>query len=258
MKYILLTFALFAWSCQESHEQAAYSENRVSAPALFEKSADGGEGAYEVKQLHLLVVVHDLTGAENWLKEQTKALQGKVAGHTRFNESQNRISELSLQVPVKQLDNWVAAIEQRDDWKVNSKQISATNIEQQYVDHAQRLKTRKALEQRYTELLKQAKNMADVLAIEEKLLSLRSEIEWMQTEKGQMDTQIAYAECSVRLEERPSAWQKLSRQSASQLREGWHVLVNLLLFLLKIWPFIVLGLAGNWLYQKRKSKGRQA
>lgn len=256
MKYLLLILALFACSCQDSHEQAAFSENRVSAPALFEKSADANEGAYEVKRLELQVVVHDLTSAENWLKEQTRALQGKVAGHTRFNESQNRISEISLQVPVKQLDNWVSAIEQRNDWKVNSKQISATSIEQQYVDHAQRLKTRQALEQRYTELLKQAKNMADVLAIEEKLLSLRSEIEWMQTEKGQMDTQIAYAECTVRLEERPSAWQKLSRQSANQFREGWHVLVNLLLFLLKIWPLILLGLGGYWLYQKRKSKDR--
>lgn len=148
MKYLLLILVLFACSCQDSHEQAAFSENSVSAPALFEKSADANEGAYEVKRFELQVVVHDLTSAENWLKEQTRALQGKVAGHTRFNESQTRISEISLQVPVKQLENWVAAIEQRDDWKVNSKQISATSIEQQYVDHAQRLKTRQALEQR--------------------------------------------------------------------------------------------------------------
>jgi hypothetical protein len=254
MKYLLLTLAVFAWSCEDNQQQAAYSENTASAPALFEKSTDANEGAYEVKRLELQVVVHDLTDAENWLKEQTTAMQGKVAGNTRFNESQNRSSQLSLQVPVKQLDGWVAVVEQRHGWKINSKQMSATNIEQQYVDHAQRLKTRQALEQRYTELLQQAKSMTDVLAIEEKLLQLRSEIEWMQSEKSSMDNQMAFVECSVRLVEQLSAWQRLTRSSAEQFREGWHVLVNLLLFLLKIWPLLLLGWAGYALYQKRKSR----
>lgn len=254
MKYWLLALAFCAISCHENRENEAFTEGVEAVPPMFEQSDAGKRTAYDIKRLDLQLVVDDLAQAESWVKEATQLQKGKVTGHTHFSESLVRSSHLTVQVPVKQLNAWIAALEHQKGWKLTGKQLNISSIEQQYVDHAQRLKTRQALEQRYTELLKQAKNMADVLAIEEKLLNLRSEIEWMQTEKGSMDNQMAYAECSVRLEEQLSAWQRLARQSGQQFREGWHVLVNLLLFLFKSWPLLLLGLGGYGLYQKRKNR----
>lgn len=258
MKYLLLALAILTWSCQENTERQVFSDSVAAAPEMLKQSAMPQENTYEVKRLDVQLVVDDLPAAESWVKEKTKSLEGKVTAQTHFNELQSRSSHLIVQIPANQVDTWMAALEAHKGWKVNGKQLSATSIHRQYVDHAQRLKTRQALEQRYTTLLQQAKSMADVLAIEEKLLTLRSEIEWMQTEKGQMDTQIAYVECSLRLEEQLSAWKKLRRQSANQFREGWHVLVNLLLFLLRIWPLLLLGAGGYWVFQKQKAKTRKA
>ena len=258
MKYLLLALAILTSSCQENTERELISNSVASAPEMYKQSDAPMEGAYDVKRLDVQLVVDDLQAAEGWVKEKTKSLEGKVTSQTHFNELQSRSSQLLVQIPVKQLDAWMAALEGHEGWQVNGKQWSATSIKQQYVDHAQRLKTRQALEQRYTALLQQAKSMSDVLAIEEKLLNLRSEIEWMQTEKGQMDTQIEYAECSIRLEERLSAWKRLSLQSAAQFREGWHVFVSLLLFLIRMWPLLVLGAVGIWLWRKRKANLRKA
>ena len=255
MKYLLLLLIACLVGCNQSHETpAAYQSAVPDASTKMAADAAVEAAAYEVKRIDLQVQVSDLSEAESWVKQQLTRHKGKITGNATYNEGRMRSTQLFMQLPVAQLDLWVKAIEAQTDWKVQGINHSATSIQQQYVDNAQRLKTRQALEQRYLELLNQAKNMADVLAIEEKLVSIRSEIEWMQTEKNRMDDQIQYAECSMRLEERLSAWQQLSREATTQWREGWYVLVNFLLFLMRIWPLLLIGgLLFAW-FSKRKRK----
>lgn len=253
MKYFLLFLLACLAGCNQNAEVApAYQPPMPDAVTKMATDADLSPSAYEIKRIDLQVRVRNLEEAESWVKQQLAVHKGKVIGNSTYNEGHSRSTQLMLQIPVDQLDNWIKAMEAQSDWQVQGKHLSATSIEQQYVDNAQRLKTRQALEKRYLELLQQAKNMADVLAIEEKLVTIRSEIEWMQTEKNRMDDQISYAECSLRLEERHSAWQKLTREAFTQWREGWYVLVQFVLFLLRIWPLLLLGSAFVWWMRRRK------
>ncbi len=253
MKYLQLFILAFLVSCNQNHEVApAYQPQVLDVSSKMGTEPNVASAAFEVKRIDLQVQVTNLPEAESWVKQQVATFQGKVTGNSTYNEGHGRSTQFMLQIPVKQLDGWVKALETQIDWKVQGKHLSATSIEQQYVDNAQRLKTRQALEQRYMELLQQAKSMADVLAIEEKLVNIRSEIEWMQTDKNRMDDQIQYAECSLRLEERLSAWQRLTREATTQWREGWYVLVNFLLFLLRIWPLLLIGSALVWWLRRRK------
>lgn len=255
MKYCLLFLVICLAACNQNAEVApAYQAPMMDAAAKMSADAGMPAPAYEIKRIDLQVRVSNLEEAESWVKQQLAVHKGKVTGNSSYNEGHSRSTQLILQIPVKELDNWVKALEAQSDWKVQGKHLSANSIEQQYVDNSQRLKTRQALEQRYIELLQQAKNMADVLAIEEKLVTIRSEIELMQTEKNRMDDQISYAECSLRLEERLSAWQRLTREALNQWREGWYVLVQFVLFLLRIWPLLLIGgLLFAW-FSKRKRK----
>gem|GEM_PF-5784807 len=253
MKYCLLFLATWLVACNQNAEVApAYQPPMLDAAAKMSTDAGMPVPAYEIKRIDLQVRVSNLEEAESWVKQQLAVHKGKVTGNSSYNEGHSRSTQLMLQIPVKELDNWVKALEAQSDWRVQGKHLSATSIEQQYVDNAQRLKTRQALEQRYIELLQQAKSMADVLAIEEKLVTIRSEIEWMQTEKNRMDDQISYAECSLRLEERLSAWQRLTREALNQWREGWYVLVQFVLFLLRIWPLLLIGSVLVWWFRRRK------
>lgn len=253
MKYLLLLLVTCLAACNQNAELApVYQPPMVDAAAKMAADAGIPPSAYEIKRIDLQVRVRDLEQAESWVKQQLALHKGKVTGNSTYNEGHSRSTQLMLQVPVKELDAWVKALEAQSDWKVQGKHLSATSIEQQYVDNAQRLKTRQALEQRYIELLQEAKSMADVLAIEEKLVTIRSEIEWMQTEKNRMDDQISYAECSLRLEERLSAWQRLTHEAINQWREGWYVLVQFVLFLLRIWPLLLIGSTLVWWFRKRK------
>lgn len=243
----------FLAACNQNAEVApVYPAQGLEAPAKMEDDAGMTAPAYEIKRIDLQVQVADLSEAERWVKQQLLVHKGKMTANSTYNEGYFRSTQFMMQVPVPELDNWLKAIEARTDWQVQGKNQSASSIQQQYVDNAQRLKTRRALEQRYLELLQQAKSMTDVLAIEEKLVSIRSEIEWMQTEQNRMDDQVLYAECSLRFEERVSAWQRLTREAIQHWREGWHVLVQFVLFLLRIWPLLLIGSGLVWWFRKRK------
>lgn len=259
MKNLLFGTMLLVAACNGAdNTNVTYESMSTAAPAKMEMAADMPSEAYDVKRIDLQCLVDDLPTAEKWVRGQVTAVGGKVTAQSNFNEGKLRSTHYQLQLPAKELDSWMKLLENQSAWQLQGKQLSISSIQQQYVDHAQRLQTRQALEKRYLELLAQAKNMTDVLAIEEKLVNMRSEIEWMQSEQGRMDTQLQFVEVSLRLEERFTAWGRISSKAGEQWKQGWQVLASLVLGLIRLWPLVILAALGTWLYRRRKARKQTA
>jgi hypothetical protein len=100
------------------------------------------------------------------------------------NESQNNYGERlqynqMIRVPADQFDLLLQKIE-GEAVNVESKNIHTQDVTEEFIDVEARLKTKKELETRYRELLKQAKTVQDIVSIEGQIAAVRSEIESME------------------------------------------------------------------------------
>jgi hypothetical protein len=87
---------------------------------------------------------------------------------------------LTLRVPVTNYDALLDALRAMPGAKVASQSASSTEITEQYTDLQSRLRNLQATEQSYLTLLQQAKSIQDILTVNDRLSSIRSQIEQIQ------------------------------------------------------------------------------
>jgi hypothetical protein len=168
---------------------------------------------------------------------------------------------LSIKVPVDQFDNLVNSFT-GDGIKVMEKNVSSEDVTGEVVDTKARMQAKMAVRDKYLELLKQAKNMDEILQVQNEIYTIQENIE---AANGRIDyLQHASAYSTVNLnyfqyingnaagDEKPDFFTKLSKAFST----GTSVVSNLFLFCISIWPLILGGIF-IWLYL-RKFKPKKA
>lgn len=135
---------------------------------------------------------------------------------------------------------------------VENKKITTDDVTAEHADVAARLRTKRAVEQRYVALLSQARKIQDILDIEEKIGQVREEIESTESRLKTLDDEVAYSTITL------TCYQVLAQSPpdapvvsfGSRLLEsvytGWTVLTSLVIGAVAIWPLLLLGAAGWW------------
>jgi hypothetical protein len=78
-----------------------------------------------------------------------------------------------------------------------SDRITSQDVTDEWIDVDARLKTQKALESRYLEILKDANAVTDLLSTEKQLAEVRTEIEKLEGRKRFLDSQVALSTVTV-------------------------------------------------------------
>ncbi|MBK7147877.1 MAG: DUF4349 domain-containing protein [Bacteroidetes bacterium] len=123
-------------------------------------------------------------------------------------------------------------------------QTPCGDVTAQFVDIEARLKTKKNVEQRYSDLLREAKKIQDILDIEEKLRVIREEIESAEGQLRLLKDQVSYSTISLNL------YQKLDYQPEPDMGfmshvseafvKGWRSMTDLLIGIVRVWPFVLI------------------
>ncbi|WP_158267433.1 DUF4349 domain-containing protein [Adhaeribacter arboris] len=127
---------------------------------------------------------------------------------------------------------------------LDSKNITAEDVTTEYIDIAARLKTKKAVEARYLDLLKQAKTVKDIITVEEQLRQLQEEIESTEARLTYLNRQTSYNTINL------TFYQKLATTSLpdtsfavrvrNALQGGWDIMIALFIGLLHLWPLLLI------------------
>ncbi|MFT6971621.1 MAG: flagellar biosynthesis chaperone FliJ [Roseivirga sp.] len=130
--------------------------------------------------------------------------------------------------------------------KIESQSINAQNVTEQFIDIESRLKNRKALEERYREILKQAKNVNDILNIERQLNQIRSEIESQEGRLKYLNDQVDMSTIQLtayqikpytyEAEEIDGFGQKIKQSIAN----GWSSLIGGIIWVISLWPLALI------------------
>lgn len=160
---------------------------------------------------------------------------------------------LKISIPAKYFDFLVDSVSASAD-KIDSKNISVTDVTTRYIDIKTRLDNKKILENRYLELLKRGTKISDLLEIENKLTEIRSDIESTQGQLNYLNKQVAYSSLEITFYtqhvEKADKGTGLGYKLKTALANGWNILQSLFFGVITIWPVIIMMLVAYWLFKK--------
>ena len=154
--------------------------------------------------------------------------------------------KLKIRIPTSSFDNFLLAMENGED-KITDKNISAEDVSITYHDYESRLKSKRAYLERYQEMVASAKNVKDLLEIQEQIRQLQEEIDSKEALLRNLTNEINYSTLTVDLFEYQANLSTGSNSFFAKVKRslefGWNLIQNIALGIIGIWPvWIVVGL----------------
>jgi len=180
------------------------------------------------------------------------------------NGDENRKEyELKIRIPAKNFDFFLDTVSSTA-YKIDSKDISITDVTTRYIDIKTRLDNKKILEKRYLELLSKSSKISDLLEIENKLTEIRSDIESTQGQLNYLNKQVAYSSLDITFYTKQTAQVDSGNGAGYKFKtaiaSGWQILQNLFFGLITLWPVILILGVFYWLIKRwrKRRKARKA
>lgn len=123
----------------------------------------------------------------------------RIYGNSLVKTGSTRSAEYTIRVPASALDTYVNTLE--EGFHVLRRSETATDVSEHYYDMQARLLSLQTQETRLLEMLGKADTLEELLLLEDKLSSVRYEIESYETSIKRYDSLIDYATITVSLQE---------------------------------------------------------
>ncbi len=217
-----------------------------------------------IKTANLNLEVKDYNTYYSAFREKVRSLGGYVAQEEQTQSDYKIENTLTIKVPVDQFDNAVVLLTNNVE-KINERKISSQDVTTEFVDTKSRMESKKQVRQRYIDLLKQAKNMEEILSVQSEINSIQEEIE---SASGRIEylghsstfstINLIYYQVlnsSAKDNDSPSFRTKLS----SAFKTGWSWIGELFVGLVSIWPLFLLIFVSIVFFRRMKTaKPKQA
>ncbi len=200
---------------------------------------------------------NDVEATKTYIEACVSQFAGLIDDENTTSESDRKSCHITARVPAERLDTFMAVVES-GAMRIESKSVSQEDVTTNYIDLTTRLENKRKLEKRYKTLLAKATGVNDMLSIEREMNQLRSEIESTERQLRYLDRQVAYSRCDIDFFELQNVNVRESgSQIANAFKTGGQWFVVFLLWLVQLWPFIVLAAAIAvpivWRAEKRKN-----
>ena len=129
-----------------------------------------------IKNATLNFEVKDYKNFYSTFREKIRNLGGYVAQEDQTQSEYKIENTLVIKVPVDQFDNALTLLTTNVE-KINERKISSQDVTSEFVDIKSRIESKKQVRQRYIDLLKQAKNMEEILNVQSEIDEMQEEIE---------------------------------------------------------------------------------
>lgn len=261
-----LMICLFVSACNNS-ETSAKGMSSVSYEAIEDESIEYRDAKYGGKSKNIIDEVErkliktgdiafetdDLSATRKHIEQAVKKFNGYISSDNERKSSYDITSNLTVRIPSKNFDVFLAEISSKVD-KFDSKNMSVNDVTEQFLDVQARLKVKKALEERYSELLKKTKSVKEILEVERELTTVRADIESMEGRLKYLQNQVSFSTLNIRfykVEVVKSSSKSFWRRLANAFNNGIDNIKWFFLGLINIWPFILLGTLAFIFIRKR-------
>ncbi len=264
---LILTSLFLLVSCGSQQQKEAFSEQ---SSAYKTQSASDNTGETQTAQTNRKLIktgelrfeTKNASAARQNIVKLIEKYEGYL-GVDNVTGFDDRIEyELEVRIPAKSFDAFLNDLTSGLK-HIEHQDISVIDITGKYVDLEARLKSKKTLEKRYLKLLDKANKVEDMLRIEGEIEKARSDIESMQSRLMVLKKSVAFSKLQISFYELKNQTNSIGRKAGKSFVKGWNMLIEVLVGLLNIWPFlIIIGLVLYFILRydkkiKRKSENQQ-
>lgn len=214
-----------------------------------------------IKDGNISVKTKDIITGKKNIDEVLKQLNAYYETEDLQNDDQRISYNLRVRVPAENFEKLIATLENGKE-EVQSKSIQARDVTEEFVDIESRLKSKREYLNKYMSLLTRATTIKDILAIEENIRIIQEEIESREGRLKYLTDQVSFSTLSINLFSekeyvyKPEQEDNFSERVKKALSNGWNSIVELLLVIFSIWPFVVIIIAGLVIFRKWKKRNR--
>jgi len=172
-----------------------------------------------------------------------------------YDEDFSISNNLILRIPAEYLSDFISSAT-KGITKFDSKSINTNNITEEYLDINVRIKNKKELEKRFIKLLEKANRVSDILEIERQIARLRSDIESKEGKIKYFDNRVSFSTLSMNFYQTIRNSEPHKNRFVEGFKRGWKNLLNFLLGIVGLWPFVILfiGLGIGIRYWRKKDR----
>ena len=210
-----------------------------------------------VKIASINAEVKDYKSYYNSLREKVKAVGGYIAQEEQ-NQSDYKIeNSLVIKVPVDQFDNALVQLTANTE-KINEKKITSSDVTTEVIDTKSRMEAKRQVRLRYLDLLKQAKNMEEILHVQNEINGVQEQIE---SASGRIEylghastfstinmTYYQVLNVSAKNIDNPG----FGTEVANAFSVGWFWIRALFIGAVTLWPLLFLIAGAVIMYRKTK------
>jgi len=218
-----------------------------------------------IKTADISYQVETFTDSRKAILAIVKKYNALVSGENQTNDGYRIRNTMTIRVDAPAFDSLVEEL-MTEAIYIEHKTINAEDVTEEFVDLTARMKSKKEVEAQYSEILKKARTINEILEVTEYLRAIREEIESVEGRLKYLNDRVAYSTITLTYYEQLDV---VSRQPArtfgSRMGEafswGWNGLVGFFLGIIYLWPlWLIMGLTAWLVYRmvKRSSRRRKA
>ena len=253
---IFLGILLFVTSCgneQESTkniqlmEDVAFSSSK-KMNALQRKKPSAIQKIEDVKVERKLIKTGNVEFETKNLEKTRKSIldlvqqnKGYVSRDNQYKSYDRVSTTLSVRIPAKDFDRVLEGIAKGVE-KFERKNIQISDVTEQFLDVEARLKTKKALEIKYLEILKKARTVREILDVERELGKLRGDIEATEGKLKYLQNQVSFSTLNITYFKKIVTAEEVGfgGRISEAFKQGFENIKAFLVYMLSIWPFIII------------------
>ncbi|NRB63769.1 MAG: DUF4349 domain-containing protein [Saprospiraceae bacterium] len=201
------------------------------------------KGSKIIKNGYAKFEVHKLDVA----KKEVDTILRRYSGYyenEQYNSYGNRVSySLLIRIPSAKFDTLINTVEQGLG-KLISKNITAKDVTEEYVDLNIRLDNNLAYLNQYKEILGKAKSVKEIIEVQEKIRRIEEEIESKKGRIKYLDDKVKYSTLTLEITElittEISETPRFGRRLINAFNNGVQSFLSFIVGLVNLWPYLIL------------------
>lgn len=212
--------------------------------------------------------VKNFEKARNALEQKAKTYNGYIVqSNSNRYDGERQSGTMTFRIPQEHFNAFLNDAEGLSV-QVNNRNVSGQDVTEEYVDLESRLKSKKTVEARLMDFMKQAQKTEDLLKISSDLAEVQEQIEQIAGRKKFLENQTAFSTVTITLQENEvpvpkidndslNTWQKIKKQFADNINILLAAGSGIIVFLIGNLPILLIvgAIVATIIYLVRKKAG---
>ncbi len=207
-----------------------------------------------VKEARIEIHTDSIDEKHRQLLQMLSRHKGFVSLDNSEHYTYRKSYRLDIKVPVNDFENFVSEIQKKFD-SIEFFEVRTQDVTDSFFDLKARLKNKKILKDRYLSLYQKAKNIEEIMTVENHISRIQTEIDRLEGKLQLLQEQTTYSTVSIKLyQDINEPLPPETNRYMEALKNGWSLFTGLMYLLLNLWTFILMSFVLFYLLKKKTRK----